>query len=597
MNGQQLCEPETGFLASTRRPLRTGLPLVGMVLKTEPEPYTYIPIRAPRGTALSCKGWQQEAALRMLMNNLDEEVAERPGELIVYGGTGKAARNWECFHAIVRALRELENDETLLIQSGKPVGIFRTHEYAPRVLIANSNLVGHWNNWEKFHELERAGLMMYGQMTAGSWIYIGSQGIVQGTYETFAAAGKKHFGGNLEGKLIVSGGMGGMGGAQPLAATMAGAAFLGIEVDPERIKKRLRTGYCDFMVNSLDEALRILKNAIRKKENISVGLVGNCADVIPELASRGVLPDLLTDQTSAHDPLNGYIPQGLTVEQAAELRQRDPVGYQERALDSIARHVEGMLALQKMGSVTFDYGNNIRTFAYQRGVKNAYDFPGFVQAYIRPLFCEGRGPFRWVALSGEPADIATTDDLVLEMFPENRILSRWIQLAHKRIRFQGLPARICWLGYGERAQFGLAINELVRKGRVKAPIVIGRDHLDTGSVASPFRETEGMKDGSDAVADWPLLNALLNTASGASWVSIHNGGGVGIGYSQHAGQVTVADGTEEMARRIERVLTNDPGIGILRHADAGYEEAVKFAEEKGLKIPMKAPRGNPEARR
>ncbi len=557
-----------------------------MPVEMEINQHTYVPVKAPRGTTISCKGWQQEAAMRMLMNNLDEEVAERPRELIVYGGTGKAARNWECFHAIVRSLKELAADETLLVQSGKPVGVFRTHEYAPRVLIANSNLVGHWNNWEKFNELDRAGLMMYGQMTAGSWIYIGSQGIVQGTFETFAAAGKKHFGGNLEGKLIVSGGMGGMGGAQPLAATMTGAAFLGVEVDPERIKKRLKTGYCDFMVNSLDEALRILKNAVRKKENVSVGLVGNCADVVPELAARGVVPDILTDQTSAHDPLNGYIPQGLTVEEAAELRRRDARAYEERSLDSIARHVEGMLALQKMGSVTFDYGNNIRTFAYQRGVKNAYDFPGFVPAYIRPLFCEGRGPFRWVALSGEASDIAVTDDLVLELFPEDRILSRWINLARKRIRFQGLPARICWLGYGERARFGLAINELVKKGRIKAPVVIGRDHLDTGSVASPFRETEGMKDGSDAVADWPLLNALLNTASGASWVSIHNGGGVGIGYSQHAGQVTVADGTDDMARRIERVLTNDPGIGVARHADAGYEEAVGFAQKSGIRIPM-----------
>src|SRR5690242_14292186 len=543
-------------------------------------------LRAPRGTAITCKGWQQEAAMRMLMNNLDEEVAERPQDLVVYGGTGKAARNWDCYEAIVKSLRSLDNDETLLVQSGKPVGIFRTHEYAPRVLIANSNLVGHWSNWEKFNELERAGLMMYGQMTAGSWIYIGSQGIVQGTFETFAAAADKHLGGSLEGKLIVSGGMGGMGGAQPLAATMNGAAFLGIDVDPERIKKRLKTGYCDFMVNTLDEALRILKNAVRKKEAVSVGLVGNCADVVPELAERGVVPDILTDQTSAHDPLNGSIPQGLTVEQAKELRQRDAAGYQERSLDSIARHVEGMLRLQKMGSVTFDYGNNIRTFAFQHGVKNAYDFPGFVPAYIRPLFCEGRGPFRWVALSGEAADIHTTDDLVLELFPENRILSRWIKLARERIKFQGLPARICWLGYGERAQFGLAMNELVKKGKLKAPIVIGRDHLDTGSVASPFRETESMKDGSDAVADWPLLNALLNTAAGASWVSIHNGGGVGIGYSLHAGQVTVADGSEMMAKRIERVLTNDPGIGVARHVDAGYEEASRFAREKGIRIPM-----------
>ncbi len=525
--------------------------------------------------------------MRMLMNNLDEEVGERPRDLVVYGGTGKAARNWDCYEAIVRSLRGLENDETLLVQSGKPVGIFKTHEYAPRVLIANSNLVGHWSNWEKFNELERAGLMMYGQMTAGSWIYIGSQGIIQGTFETFAAAGRKHFGGDLSGKLIVSGGMGGMGGAQPLAGTMTGAAFLGIDVDPERIKKRLKTGYCDFMVNSLDEALRILKNAIRKKENISVGLVGNCADVIPELARRGVVPDILTDQTSAHDPLNGYVPNGMTLEEARELRVRDPKAYEAKSLAAMAQHVEGMLALQKMGAVTFDYGNNIRTFAYQQGVKNAYDFPGFVPAYIRPLFCEGRGPFRWAALSGEAADIHATDELIKQMYPQNELLMRWIDLAAERIKFQGLPSRICWLGYGERAEFGLAINDLVKKGKIKAPIVIGRDHLDCGSVASPFRETEGMKDGSDAVADWALLNALLNTASGASWVSIHNGGGVGIGYSQHAGQVTVADGTEMMAKRIERVLTNDPGIGVARHVDAGYEEAKAFADKKGVKIPMK----------
>jgi urocanate hydratase len=557
-----------------------------MPVDTEVLHSSYVPVKAPRGTSISCKSWQQEAAMRMLMNNLDEDVAERPQDLVIYGGTGKAARNWDCYHAIVRSLKSLENDETLLVQSGKPVGIFKTHEYAPRVLIANSNLVGHWSNWEKFNELDRAGLIMYGQMTAGSWIYIGSQGIIQGTFETFAAAAKKHNLGSLEGKLVVSGGMGGMSGAQPLAATMAGAAYLGIEVDPERIKKRLKTGYCDFMVNTLDEALRILKNAIRKKEAVSVGLIGNCADVIPELAERGVVPDLLTDQTSAHDPLNGYIPQGLTVEQAAELRKSDPKGYLERSMDSIARHVEGMLKLQKMGSVTFDYGNNIRTFAYERGVKNAYDFPGFVPAYIRPLFCEGRGPFRWAALSGEASDIAVTDDLVLQMFPDDQVLSRWINLARKRIKFQGLPSRICWLGYGERAEFGLAINDLVKKGKIKAPIVIGRDHLDTGSVASPFRETEAMKDGSDAIADWPLLNAMLNTASGASWVSIHNGGGVGIGYSQHAGQVTVADGTDAMAKRIERVLTNDPGIGVARHVDAGYEEAKEFAAKSGIKVPM-----------
>jgi urocanate hydratase len=559
-----------------------------MPVDTEIQATHLPPLKAPRGTELTCKGWPQEAAMRMLMNNLDDEVGERPRDLVVYGGTGKAARNQQCLEAILASLKSLENDETLLVQSGKPVGVFKTHDYAPRVLIANSNLVGHWSNWEKFNELERAGLMMYGQMTAGSWIYIGSQGIIQGTFETFAAAAEKHFGGELAGKLVVSGGMGGMGGAQPLAATMTGACFLGIDVDAERIKKRLKTGYCDFMVNNLDEALRILKNAVRKKEAISVGLVGNCADVIPELAERGVLPDILTDQTSAHDPLNGYVPNGMTLEQALELRKSDPKTYLEKSMNAMARHVEGMLRLQKMGSVTFDYGNNIRTFAFQQGVKNAYDFPGFVPAYIRPLFCEGRGPFRWVALSGDPADIAVTDDLVLEMFPKNRILSRWIDLARKRIKFQGLPARICWLGYGERAEFGLAMNDLVKKGKIKAPIVIGRDHLDCGSVASPYRETESMKDGSDAVADWPLLNALLNTASGASWVSIHNGGGVGIGYSLHAGQVTVADGTEMMAKRIERVLTNDPGIGVARHVDAGYEEAARFAEKTGVKVPMKS---------
>jgi urocanate hydratase len=546
----------------------------------------YAPVKAPRGTQLSCKGWHQEAALRMLMNNLDPEVAERPEDLIVYGGTGKAARNWECFQAIVRALRELENDETLLIQSGKPVGVFQTHEWAPRVLIANANLVGHWSNWEHFRELERAGLMMYGQMTAGSWIYIGTQGIVQGTFETFAAAGERHFAGDLRGRLIASGGLGGMGGAQPLAATMNGACFLGVEADPERIKRRVRTGYCDIMVNDLDEALRILKDAIRKQDAVSVGLVGNCAEVIPALADRGVVPDLLTDQTSAHDPLHGYIPAGLSVEQAAELRRRDPDGYLARSMDSIARHVEGMLRLQRLGAVTFDYGNNIRTMAFQHGLAEAYAFPGFVPAYIRPMFCEGRGPFRWAALSGEPADIHRTDKLVLDLFPKDRVLGRWIPLAQQRVKFQGLPARICWLGYGERAEFGLALNDLVRRGELKAPIVIGRDHLDTGSVASPFRETEKMSDGSDAVADWALLNALLNAVSGASWVSIHNGGGVGIGYSQHAGQVIVADGTQEMDARLERVLTNDPGIGVARHADAGYPEALQFAVKKGVKLPM-----------
>jgi len=550
-------------------------------------PREYRPIRAPRGTNLSCQGWQQEAALRMLMNNLDEEVAERPEELIIYGGTGRAARNWECYHAIVEALRQLGNDETLLVQSGKPVGVFRTHEWAPRVLIANANLVGHWSSWEKFRELERLGLTMYGQMTAGSWIYIGSQGILQGTYETFAAAARKHFGSDLSGKLVVSGGLGGMGGAQPLAATLNGGAFLGIEVDPERIKKRIRSGYCDVCVNDVDEALRILKIAVRQKQATSVGLIGNCADVIPELARRGVVPDLLTDQTSAHDPLNGYVPSGLSLEEAAQLRRRDPEEYLRRSYESIGRHVTGMLELQKLGAATFDYGNNIRTMAFEHGgVKDAYNFPGFVPAYIRPLFCEGRGPFRWVALSGEPSDIHRTDELVLSLFPDNDILNRWIRLAGKRVKFQGLPARICWLGYGERALFGERINDLVAKGELKAPIVIGRDHLDCGYVASPFRETEAMKDGSDAIADWPVLNALLNTASGASWVSFHNGGGVGIGYSLHAGQVTVADGTPKMAVRIQRVLTNDPGIGVARHADAGYEEAISFAQKSGVRIPM-----------
>ncbi|MGD0220765.1 MAG: urocanate hydratase [Terriglobia bacterium] len=552
---------------------------------TASETNSYQPVRAPRGTALTCKGWQQEAAMRMLMNNLDPDVAERPQDLIIYGGTGKAARNWACYHAIVAALKELGNDETLLVQSGKPVGVFRTHEAAPRVLIANANLVGHWATWEKFRELERLGLTMYGQMTAGSWIYIGTQGILQGTFETFAAAARKHFASDLAGKLVVTGGMGGMGGAQPLAATLNGAAFLGIEIDPERIKRRIRSGYCDICVNSLDEAVRILKNAVRQKHAVSVGLVGNCADVIPELARRGIVPDLLTDQTSAHDPLNGYVPSGLSLESAAELRRNDPEDYLKRSYDSIARHVTGMLELQKLGAATFDYGNNIRTVAFEHGVKDAYNFPGFVPAYIRPLFCEGRGPFRWVALSGEPADIYRTDDLVLELFPDNAILDRWIRLARKHVKFQGLPARICWLGYGERALFGERMNDLVAKGELKAPIVIGRDHLDCGSVASPFRETESMKDGSDAIADWPVLNALLNTASGASWVSFHHGGGVGIGYSLHAGQVIVADGTPEMAKRLNRVLTNDPGIGVARHVDAGYEEAASFAEKAGMRIP------------
>jgi urocanate hydratase len=552
------------------------------MLGTESKPK----IRAPRGTNLSCKGWHQEAAMRMLMNNLDEEVAERPDELIIYGGSGKAARNWECYHAIVASLQKLEADETLLVQSGKPVGVFRTHEYAPRVLIANANLVGNWDNWTEFRRLEALGLMMYGQMTAGSWIYIGSQGIVQGTYETFASMARKHFGGSLRGKVLLSGGLGGMGGAQPLAATMLGAAFIGVEVDPERIQRRLRTRYCERISYDLDEALALVEGAARKGEAISVGLVGNCALVLPELARRGFTPDALTDQTSAHDPLNGYIPAGVSLEEAARLRKENPDEYLRRSMDSIATHVRAMLEMQKRGAVTFDYGNNIRGQALRAGVTNALDFPGFVPAYIRPLFCEGRGPFRWAALSGDPADIAATDDLVLEMFPENESLCRWIRLAREKIRFQGLPARICWLGYGERAAFGLRINELVARKQIQAPIVIGRDHLDCGSVASPYRETESMKDTSDAVADWPILNALLNTASGASWVSFHDGGGVGVGYSMHAGQVTVADGTAEMNRRIERVLTNDPGIGVARHADAGYDEAKNFARRKGIKIPM-----------
>ena len=544
----------------------------------------YTPVRAPRGTAISCKGWHQEAAMRMLMNNLDEEVAENPRKLIVYGGSGRAARSWEAFHAIVRALHDLENDETLLIQSGKPVGIFRTFPHSPRVLIANANLVPHWATRDEFHRLEALQLTMYGQMTAGSWIYIGTQGIVQGTYETFAAAGRKHFGSTLTGKILLTGGLGGMGGAQPLAATMNGAACLAIEVDPARVRRRIQTGYLDTMTENPDDAWSIVAAAREQKRAISVGLVGNCADLLPEMVRRSWIPDVLTDQTSAHDPLNGYVPCGLPLDQAAALRESDPKTYTQRSIESMAIHVQAMLDMQKRGAVTFDYGNNIRTMAYEGGVKNAYDFPGFIPAFIRPMFAEGRGPFRWAALSGSPGDIAVTDDLVLELFPEDEILSRWIHLARDKVRFQGLPARICWLGYGERAQFGERINHLVKTGKVEAPIVIGRDHLDCGSVASPFRETEGMKDGSDAIADWPILNALLNTASGASWVSFHHGGGTGIGYSLHAGQVIVADGADQMAERLNRVLTNDPGIGIARHADAGYEEAQRFARVKGIKI-------------
>jgi urocanate hydratase len=543
-------------------------------------------IRAPRGNEKSCKGWHQEAALRMLMNNLDPAVAENPDKLIVYGGTGRAARSWEAFDAIVRSLRALENDETLLVQSGKPVGVFRTHDEAPRVLIANSNLVGHWSNYAEFNRLERLGLTMYGQMTAGSWIYIGSQGIVQGTFETFAEAGRRHFGGSLEGKFVVTGGLGGMGGAQPLAATMNGALFLGVEVDRARIEKRLKSGYCDKIATSLDEALALIEQARKKKEVVSVGLVGNCADVLPEMLKRGVVPDVLTDQTSAHDALNGYVPNEMSFEEALQLRSTNPDEYIKHSMRSMGLHVDAMLALQKRGAITFDYGNNLRTQAKKAGVEKAFDIPGFVPEYIRPLFCEGKGPFRWVALSGDPADIVRTDQLALELFPENETLKRWMKLAKERIQFQGLPARICWLGYGERAEFGVAMNDLVKQGEVKAPIVIGRDHLDTGSVASPFRETEGMLDGSDAIADWAFLNALVNTAAGASWISIHNGGGVGIGYAQHAGMVVVADGTNSAERRLERVLTSDPGMGVLRHADAGYSRAIGFAKAHDIKIPM-----------
>jgi urocanate hydratase len=544
-------------------------------------------IRAPRGSELSCKGWQQEAALRMLMNNLDPDVAERPEDLVVYGGAGKAARSWEAFDAIVRTLRSLGDDETLLVQSGKPVGVFRTHRSAPRVLIANSNLVGRWATWEHFRELERLGLTMYGQMTAGSWIYIGSQGILQGTYETFGSVATTHFDGSLSGRFVLSAGLGGMGGAQPLAATMAGATFLGIEVDETRIDKRLATGYCDRKSHSVDEALAWIDDARVNRRALSVGLVGNAAEVLPELVRRGVTPDVVTDQTSAHDTLNGYVPAGLTLPSAVELRRADPAAYIARATSSIVEHVRAMLAMQRRGAVTFDYGNNLRTVAFDAGVEDAFAFPGFVPAYIRPLFCEGKGPFRWVALSGDPDDIYRTDRLVLELFPENEHLRRWITLARERVHFQGLPARICWLGLGERARFGVALNDLVAKGELKAPIVIGRDHLDTGSVASPFRETEGMRDGSDAIADWPILNALLNVAGGASWVSFHHGGGVGIGNSLHAGQVIVADGTPEMRTRLERVLTNDPGIGVARHADAGYDIAIETAKREGVRIPMK----------
>ncbi len=543
-------------------------------------------VRAPRGPTISCRSWQQEAALRMLMNNLDPEVAERPQDLVVYGGIGKAARNWECYEAIVRALRELGDDETLLVQSGKPVGVFRTHRDAPRVLISNSMLVPAWATWEHFYELDRKGLMMYGQMTAGSWIYIGTQGILQGTYETFAEAARQHFGGTLAGRLVLTAGLGGMGGAQPLAATMNEGVLLAAEVDRHRIERRLETRYLDVMAESVDEALARARAALAERKALSIGLLGNAADVLPELVRRGLVPDLVTDQTSAHDPLNGYVPNRMSYEQALALRQSNPAAYMAEARRSMGEHVQAMLDFKARGSVVFDYGNNIRAEAVKAGVLNAFDFPGFVPAYIRPLFCEGKGPFRWACLSGEPDDLAATDEAVLATFPGDRALARWIHLARERVKPQGLPSRICWLGYGERAKMGLVFNELVRSGRVKAPIVIGRDHLDAGSVASPNRETEGMRDGSDAVADWPILNALLNAVSGATWVSVHHGGGVGMGYSIHAGMVVVADGTPEAAARLERVLTTDPGTGVMRHVDAGYERARDVARERGVKIPM-----------
>lgn len=543
-------------------------------------------IRAPRGKEISCKSWQQEAALRMLMNNLDPEVAEKPDELIVYGGAGKAARNWECFDKIVEALRNLENDETLLIQSGKPVGIFKTHPMAPRVLISNAMLVPAWATWENFWELEKKGLTMYGQMTAGSWIYIGTQGILQGTYETFAACANKYFGGTLKGKLVLTAGMGGMGGAQPLAITMNEGVALVVEVDRSRIEKRIKTKYCDVMVEDLDEAINMALKAKEEGRAISIGLVGNAAEVHPELVRRGIIPDVVTDQTSAHDPLNGYVPAGMTLEQAIELRKTNPKEYIAKAKKSIAKHVRAMLEMKKRGAVVFEYGNNIRRQAYDEGVTDAFEILGYVPEFIRDLFCEGSGPFRWAALSGDPEDIYKTDEKILELFPEDKHLARWIKLARERVAFQGLPARICWLRYGERAKAGLAFNEMVRKGELSAPIVIGRDHHDTGSVASPYRETEAMKDGSDAIADWPILNALLNVASGATWVSVHHGGGVGIGYSIHAGVVVVADGTDDAAYRISRVLNNDPGTGVMRHADAGYEIAIRTAKEHGIKMPM-----------
>ncbi|TCJ86547.1 UNVERIFIED_ORG: urocanate hydratase [Bacillus cereus] len=543
-------------------------------------------IRAPRGTELQTKGWVQEAALRMLMNNLDPEVAEKPEELVVYGGIGRAARNWESYQAIVDSLKTLESDETLLVQSGKPVAIFKSHEDAPRVLLANSNLVPKWANWDHFRELEKKGLMMYGQMTAGSWIYIGTQGILQGTYETFGEAARQHFDGSLKGTLTLTAGLGGMGGAQPLAVTMNGGVVIAIDVDKRSIDRRIEKRYCDIYTESLEEALTVANEYKEKKEPISIGLLGNAAEILPELVKRNITPDLVTDQTSAHDPLNGYIPVGYTLEEAAKLREEDPERYVQLSKESMTKHVEAMLAMQAKGAITFDYGNNIRQVAFDEGLKNAFDFPGFVPAFIRPLFCEGKGPFRWVALSGDPEDIYKTDEVILREFADNEHLCNWIRMARQQVEFQGLPSRICWLGYGERAKFGRIINEMVANGELSAPIVIGRDHLDCGSVASPNRETEAMKDGSDAVADWPILNALINSVNGASWVSVHHGGGVGMGYSLHAGMVIVADGTEAAAKRIERVLTSDPGMGVVRHVDAGYDLAVETAKEKGVNIPM-----------
>ncbi|MEJ2724622.1 MAG: urocanate hydratase [Deltaproteobacteria bacterium] len=543
-------------------------------------------VRAPRGKELHCKGWPQEAALRMLCNNLDPECGEKPLELIVYGGTGKAARNWACFDAIVQSLLDLDNDETLLVQSGKPVGIVKTHTLAPRVLIANSNLVGHWDNWDHFHELDRKGLMMYGQMTAGSWIYIGTQGILQGTYETFAALAEKHFNGPLSGRIVVSGGLGGMGGAQPLAVTLNEGVCLCVEVDPRRIQRRLDTRYLDTMTGNLDEAVAIARKAAAEKRSLSIGILGNAADVLPEMVRRDFIPDVVTDQTSAHDELNGYVPAGLPYDEALALRKSDPRKYMDRALDSMAVHCRAILDMKARGAVAFDYGNNLRAQAQKRGVQNAMDYPGFVPAYIRDLFCEGEGPFRWAALSGDPQDIAVTDQALIQAFPDKKRLVRWLELAGEKVSHMGLPARICWLGYGERDKAGRIFNDLVASGRVVAPIVIGRDHLDCGSVASPYRETEAMKDGSDAVADWPLLNCMVSVASGASWVSFHDGGGVGIGYAMHAGQVTVADGTMEGEFRVSTVLRNDPATGIIRHSDAGYDRALQVARERGVKIPM-----------